>query len=170
MTVPLLGTLAVSGFANAWFFVFLVVVVAMLAAYVLAQRARRRRVLRFANLELLQSVARPARRRWRHLPAALLVASLALLTTAMAGPTHEVRVPRNRAVVILVIDVSESMVATDVAPNRLAAAKEAGKRFVDGLNPSVNLGLIAFAGSATLLMTPTTDRSAVKAAIDSLRA
>ena len=170
MTVPVLGTLSVSGFANAWFLLFFAAIAAMAAVYAVALRARRRRVLRFANLELLQSVARPARRRWRHLPAALLVASLALLTTAMAGPTHEVRVPRNRAVVILVIDVSESMVAADVAPNRLAAAKEAGKRFADELTPGINLGLVEFAGSATLLMTPTTDRSAVKAAIDSLRA
>jgi len=170
MTIPLLGTLSVSGFANAWFLLFFVAVAVMLAAYVVAQRARRRRVMRFANLDLLQSVARPRRRRWRHLPAALLVAALALLTTAMAGPTHDLRVPRNRAVVMLVIDVSESMVATDVAPNRLAAAKEAGKRFADGLTPGINLGLVEFAGNATLLMAPTTDRDAVKAAIDTLKA
>jgi Ca-activated chloride channel family protein len=88
----------------------------------------------------------------------------------MAGPTHDLRVPRNRAVVMLVIDVSESMVATDVAPNRLAAAKEAGKRFVDELTPGINLGLVEFAGTATLLMAPTVDRDAVKAAIDTLKA
>ena len=169
MTVPLLGTLGVSGFANAWFFLFLVVVVAMVLMYVVAQRARKRRVLRFANLELLQAVSKPRPRRWRHLPAALLVASLALLTTAMAGPTHDLRVPRNRAVVMLVIDVSESMVATDVAPNRLAAAKDAGNRFADELTPGISLGLVEFAGTATLLMSPTTDRDAVKAAIDTLQ-
>ena len=77
--------------------------------------------------------------------------------------------PRNRAVVMLVIDVSESMVATDVAPNRLAAAKDAGKRFADELTPGINLGLVEFAGTATLLMSPTTDRDAVKAAIDTLQ-
>jgi Ca-activated chloride channel family protein len=170
VTVPLLGTLSVSGFANAWFLLLFVVVAVMLAAYVVAQRARRRRVMRFANLDLLQSVARPRPRRWRHLPAALLVAALALLTTAMAGPTHDLRVPRNRAVVMLVIDVSESMVATDVAPNRLEAAKEAGKRFADELTPGINLGLVEFAGTATLLMAPTTDRDAVKAAIGTLKA
>jgi Ca-activated chloride channel family protein len=162
--------LSVSGFTNAWFFLFLVVVAAMVAGYVLVQRARRRRVLRFANLDLLQAVSTPRPRRWRHLPAALLVASLALLTTAMAGPTHTVRIPRNRAVVMLVIDVSESMVATDVAPNRLAAAKEAGKKFADELTPGINLGLVEFAGTATLLMSPTTDRDAVKASIDTLQA
>jgi Ca-activated chloride channel family protein len=170
MTLPPLGTLSVSGFANAWFLLFYGAIAAMLAGYVVAQRARRRRVMRFANLDLLQAVAPPRRRRWRHLPAALLVASLALLTTAMAGPTHDLRVPRNRAVVMLVIDVSESMVATDVAPNRLAAAREAGKRFVDELTPGINLGLVEFAGTATLLMAPTVDRDAVKAAIDTLKA
>ncbi|GAC1651730.1 MAG: VWA domain-containing protein [Mycobacterium sp.] len=170
MTVPLLGTLAVSGFSNPWFLSFFVVVAAMLAAYVLAQRARRRKVLRFANLDPLQAVAPPSRRRWRHLPAALLIAALALLTTAMAGPTHDIRVPRNRAVVMLVIDVSESMVATDVAPDRLTAAKEAGKRFADELTPGINLGLVEFAGTATLLIAPTTDRSAVKAAVGTLKA
>jgi Ca-activated chloride channel family protein len=170
ISVPLLGTLSVSGFANAWLLLLLVAVAVMLAAYVVAQRARRRRVMRFANLDLLQSVAQPRPRRWRHLPAALVVASLALLTTAMAGPTHELRVPRNRAVVMLVIDVSESMVATDVAPNRLAAAKGAGKRFADELTPGINLGLVEFAGTATLLMAPTTERDAVKAAIDTLKA
>jgi Ca-activated chloride channel family protein len=71
---------------------------------------------------------------------------------------------------MLVIDVSESMVATDVAPNRLAAAKEAGKRFADELTPGINLGLVEFAGTATLLMSPTTDRDAVKASIDTLKA
>lgn len=169
MTVPLLGTLAVSGFSNAWFLLFFFVVVTLLAAYVLALRARRRKVLRFANLDLLQAVAPPPRRRWRHLPAALLIAALALLTTAMAGPTHEIRVPRNRAVVMLVIDVSESMVATDVAPDRITAAKEAGNRFADELTPGINLGLVEFAGTATLLMAPTTDRDAVKAAIGTLK-
>jgi Ca-activated chloride channel family protein len=168
--IPLLGTLAVSGFSNAWFLLFFVVVAVLLAAYVLAQRARRRKVLRFANLDLLETVAPPSRRRWRHLPAALLVAALALLTTAMAGPTHQIEVPRNRAVVMLVIDVSESMVATDVAPDRLTAAKEAGKRFADELTPGINLGLVEFAGTATLLMSPTTDRAAVKAAINTLKA
>ncbi|AFM15357.1 Mg-chelatase subunit ChlD [Mycolicibacterium chubuense NBB4] len=169
MTLPLLGAFSVRDFAHPWFFLALAVVLGMLATYVVAQRRRRRRVLRFANFELLAAVSTAPRRRWRHLPAALLLASLALLTTAMAGPTHDVRVPRNRAVVMLVIDVSESMSSTDVAPNRLAAAKEAGKRFADELTPGINLGLVEFAGAATLLMAPTPDHDAVKASIDTLQ-
>ena len=107
--------------------------------------------------------------KWRHVPTILLAASLVLLTTAMAGPTSDVRIPLNRAVVMLVIDVSESMASTDVPPNRLAAAKEAGKQFADQLTPAINLGLVEFAANATLLVPPTTNRGAVKAGIDSLK-
>jgi Ca-activated chloride channel homolog len=171
MTLPLLGPLSVSGFTSAWFFLFLLVLAALVGCYVAVQFARHRRVMRFANMELLERVAPASRvRRWRHLPVALLIAALAVLTTAMAGPTHDVRVPRNRAVVMLVIDVSESMVATDVSPNRLEAAKEAGRRFADELTPGINLGLVEFAAQATLLAAPTTDRDAVKRAIDTLQA
>ena len=117
-------------------------------------------MLRFANMELLESVAPKRPSRWRHLPAILLVLSLLLFTVAMAGPTHDVRIPRNRAVVMLVIDVSQSMRATDVSPNRLAAAQEAAKQFADQLTPGINLGLIAYAGTATVLVSPTTNRDA----------
>src|SRR5258705_6294518 len=126
-------------------------------------------MLRFPNLELLESVAPKRPSRWRHVPAILLVLSLLLLTVAMAGPTHDVRIPRNRAVVMLVIDVSQSMRATDVSPNRLAAAQEAAKQFADQLTPGINLGLIAYAGTATVLVSPTTNRDASKAAIDKLQ-
>jgi Ca-activated chloride channel homolog len=168
MTLPLLGPLTLSGFQDAWFFLFLLIVPLVVALYVAMHFTRRRRTLRFANMELLERVAPSRSSRWRHVPTVLLVTSLVLLTTAMAGPTHTVRIPLNRAVVMLVIDVSESMAATDVAPNRLAAAQEAGKQFADELTPGINLGLVEFAADATLLVSPTTDRGAVKAAIDSL--
>ena len=99
----------------------------------------------------------------------LLVLSLLLLTVAMAGPTHDVRIPRNRAVVMLAIDVSQSMRATDVPPNRLAAAQDAAKQFADELTPGINLGLIAYAGTATVLVSPTTNREAIKRAVDKLQ-
>jgi Ca-activated chloride channel family protein len=169
MTLPLLGPLTLSGFQDAWFFLFLLIVPLLIALYVAGRFMRRRRVLRFANMELLESIAPSRPSRWRQLPTALLATSLVLLTTAMAGPTHDVRVPLNRAVVMLIIDVSESMAATDVAPSRLAAAQEAGRQFADELTPGINLGLVEFAATATLLVAPTTDRGAVKAAIDGLR-
>lgn len=169
MTLPLLGPMTLSGFEHPWFFLFLLVVAGLIGLYVVVQVARQKRVLRFANMELLESVAPKRPSRWRHLPAILLVASLVLLTVAMAGPTHDVRIPRNRAVVMLTIDVSQSMRATDVEPSRLAAAQEAAKQFADQLTPGINLGLIAYAGTATVLVSPTTNREATKQAIDKLQ-
>jgi Ca-activated chloride channel family protein len=120
-------------------------------------------------MELLESVAPQRPAKWRHLSAILLICSLVLLTIAMAGPQNDVRIPRNRAVVMLVIDVSQSMRATDVEPSRLAAAQEAAKQFADQLTSGINLGLIAYAGTATVLVSPTTNREATKIAIDKLQ-
>ncbi|MBV8788719.1 MAG: VWA domain-containing protein [Mycobacterium sp.] len=169
MTFPLLGPMSLSGFEHAWFFLFLLLVVGLAALYIVMQVARQRRMLRFANMELLESVAPKRPSRWRHVPAILLVASLALFTIAMAGPTNDVRIPRNRAVVMLVIDVSQSMRATDVQPTRMAAAQEAAKQFADELTPGINLGLIAYAGTATVLVSPTTNRDSTKSALDKLQ-
>jgi Ca-activated chloride channel family protein len=169
MTLPLLGPMTLSGFEHPWFFLFLLVIAGLAGLYVIVQLARQKRILRFANMELLESVAPKRPNRWRHLSAILLIASLVLLTIAMAGPTHDVRIPRNRAVVMLTIDVSQSMRATDVEPSRLAAAQEAAKQFADQLTPGINLGLIAYAGTATVLVSPTTNRDATKQAIDKLQ-
>ncbi|WP_120314253.1 VWA domain-containing protein, partial [Mycobacterium mantenii] len=94
---------------------------------------------------------------------------LALLTIALATPTHDMRIPRNRAVIMLVIDMSQSMRATDVEPNRLKAAEQAATQFAGQLTPGINLGLVGFAGTPYLLVPPTTNRGAVKAGIDSLQ-
>ena len=169
MTLPLLGPMSLTGFKYPWFLLFLFVVLALIGLYIIVQTARHKRMLRFANMELLESVAPKRPSRWRHLPAILLVLSLLLFTVAMAGPTHDVRIPRNRAVVMLVIDVSQSMRATDVSPSRLAAAQEAAKQFAEQLTPGINLGLIAYAGTATVLVSPTTNRDATKNAIDKLQ-
>lgn len=169
MNLPLIGPLSLSGFKTPAFFLFFLVVIGLIALYIVVQRARAKRILRFANMDLLESVAPKRPNRWRHLPAILLVLSLSLFTIAMAGPTNDVRIPRNRAVVMLVIDVSQSMRATDVEPSRLEAAQEAAKQFADQLTPGINLGLIAYAGTATVLVQPTTNREATKAALDKLQ-
>ena len=169
MSLPLLGPLTLSGFANKWYFLFLLVVLGLVVLYVVVQFARHKRLLRFANMELLASVAPKRPSRWRHVPPILLVCSLLLMTVGLAGPTRDVRIPRNRAVVMLVIDVSPSMQATDVSPSRLGAAEEAGKQFADDLTPGINLGLVAFGGSSLLLVSPTTNREATKAAIGKLQ-
>ena len=169
MTLPVLGPMTLTGFDHVWFFLFLFVVLGLVGLYLAMQAARRRRLLRFANTELLESVAPKRPSRWRHLATVLLMLSLVMLTIAMAGPTRDVRIPRNRAVVMLVIDVSQSMRAKDVAPSRLAATQEAAKQFVDQMTPGINLGLISYAGNATVLVSPTTNRDATKNGIDKLQ-
>ncbi|OZC66677.1 hypothetical protein CH251_22515 [Rhodococcus sp. 06-462-5] len=161
--------MSLTDFASPWWLGFLVVVVALTVGYVWIQRRKQKHVLRFSNMELLESVAPDRPNRLRHLPTALVLVGLMFLTVALAGPTADQRVPRNRATVMLVIDVSLSMEATDVEPTRLAAAQEAAKSFADGLTPGINLGLVAFAGTASVLVSPTANREATKSAIDKLQ-
>jgi len=156
-------------FAEPWWLLLLLVVAALAVGYWLMQRRRHRDVMRFTNLELLEKVV-PRRPNWmRHVPTALVLVALVLLTVALAGPTAETKVPRNRATVLLAIDVSLSMQATDVTPSRLSAAQVAAKGFADRLTPGINLGLISFAGTAAVLVSPTVDREPVKRAIDGLK-
>ncbi|MET0196475.1 MULTISPECIES: VWA domain-containing protein [Nocardiaceae] len=161
--------MSLSDFTSPWWLLFLLVVGALVAGYVVVQRRRQKNTLLFSNMELLEKVAPNRPGYWRHVPTALVLVGLLLLTVALAGPTSDQRVPRNRATVMLVIDVSLSMEATDVEPSRLAAAQEAGKSFADGLTPGINLGLVAFAGTASVLVSPTANREATKAAIDKLQ-
>jgi Ca-activated chloride channel family protein len=158
-----------SNFASPWWFLVLTVVAALAISYVLIQRRSKKHVLRFANYDLLSNVVPKQRNWWRHVPAALMIVSLALLTVALAGPTGETKVPRNRATVILVIDVSLSMESTDVAPTRIQAAQEAATKFANELPAGINLGLISFSGSAVTLVTPTTNRAPVISSIANLK-
>jgi len=161
--------LSLSGVTSPWWLLLLTVVVALAIGYVVVQFRRRRRTMRFTNLSLLEKIAPKRQGWWRHMPAVVLVVALLLLSVSLAGPTAEERVPRNRATVMLVIDVSLSMEATDVQPNRLQAAQVAAKQFTDGLPAGINLGLVSFAASATVLVSPTQDHSAVDDAIDGLK-
>ncbi|MBV6757511.1 MULTISPECIES: VWA domain-containing protein [Rhodococcus] len=161
--------MSLSQFTSPWWLLFLLVVVALVVGYVWVQRQRQKHTLRFTNYALLEKVAPSRPGRARHIPALLMVLALVFFSVALAGPTEDKRVPRNRATVILVIDVSLSMKATDVEPTRLAAAQDAAKSFADGLTPGINLGLVAFAGTASVLVSPTTNREATKVAIDNLQ-
>ncbi len=140
---------------------FGLVPLALLAVYVLVQARRRRRLRRFTEANVPQSP-------WRHLPLAVSLLCLTLLTIALATPTHDMRIPRNRAVIVLVIDMSQSMRATDVQPNRLKAAEQAASQFASQLTPGINLGLVGFAGTPYLLVPPTPQHQATVDALKKL--
>ncbi|BAW07521.1 VWA domain-containing protein [Nocardia seriolae] len=159
-------TFSLSNFTHEAWLAFLAVIALAALIYILMQQRRRRHVLRFSNMELLEKVAPRRPRAWRHVPVAITLVGLIFLTFAAAGPTAAKKVPRNRATVILVIDVSLSMKATDVPPSRIEVAQKAAKEFADNLTPGINLGLVTFAGTAAVQVSPTTNREAVKAAID----
>jgi Ca-activated chloride channel family protein len=156
-------------FSHPWWLLTLLLVVALAAAYVWNERRRRRNTMRFTNLGVLEKIAPKRPGKLRHAPVALILVALTCLVIALAGPLATEQVPRNRATVMLAIDVSLSMRATDVSPSRLQTAEQAATEFVDQLPPGINLGLVSFAGTATVLVSPTRDRDTVKRAISTLQ-
>jgi Ca-activated chloride channel family protein len=157
-------------FLASWRLVFVVAPLVLLAAYLVAQRSRRKAAVRFSSVDLLASVA-PKRPGWqRHLPAAAFLLALLTFVVAFAEPARLVRTAKQRATVVLTLDISGSMVATDVSPTRLAAAQQAARKFIQALPRGIQVGLVAFSTDANVLEAPTSDRATVLAAIDSLRA
>jgi Ca-activated chloride channel family protein len=155
-------------FLSPQWLLLLIPVALLLVGYVVIQLRRKKYVARFSNVELLGSVA-PRRPGWRrHLTVALLFVALTVLSIGVARPSAAVRLPRDRATVMLAIDVSLSMQATDVLPSRIDAAKMAAKKFVELLPPRINLGVESFARTANVLVSPTLDRASAKAAISTL--
>lgn len=151
-----------------WGLLALLPVAALAVGYLIAQRRRQRYAVRFASLPMLDRVV-PRRPRWRrHLVAAFVLTALAALGLALARPELQLRVPYDRATVMLAIDTSGSMAATDVTPNRLEAAKAAAVAFVGELPETVNVGVVSFAGSAAVVAPPTTDHEVVQRQIAGL--
>jgi Ca-activated chloride channel homolog len=157
-------------FQNPIFLPALILIPALALLYILAQRRRSSYAVRFTNLNLLASVVgrRPGVR--RHIPTALFLLGLAGLVLAAADPVLNLEVARNRASVMLVIDVSGSMDATDVVPSRLDAARSAARTLINQLPPSAEVGLVSFNTKATLLTPLTTNHDSVTSALDDLRA
>jgi len=147
----------------------LLLVAALAVGYVLQARRRPKYALRFTELDLLASVM-PKSAAWkRHVPAALLLLSLVALTTAFARPQADQQVARERATVVVALDVSLSMQAQDVSPDRITAAKGAAASFIDRLPARFNVGLVAFSGTASIVVSPTQDHSSVVAAVGGLQ-
>lgn len=150
-----------------WLFALVPVLVGV---YVLAQRRRARYAARFTNLDLLASVVTSSPGWKRHVPPIAYLLAISALLLALARPTVTHSVPEQQATVMLVIDVSGSMIATDVQPSRIAAAQSAATTFVNELPRSLKVGLVAFSSEARLLALPTTDHGAVRKSIGTLRA
>jgi Ca-activated chloride channel family protein len=148
----------------------LVLVPVALAAYLLAQRRRSRYTVRFTNLDLLANMvsAKPGWR--RHLPPAFYLLALAALLISLARPQALALVPKEQATIVLVMDVSGSMNATDVRPTRLVSSQRAATTFIEQLPEKFRVGIVSFGSIAQTLTRPTTDRAAAYEAIASLHA
>jgi len=146
----------------------LLTVPALVAGYILAQRRRKRYALRFASLSLLREALGRGPGWRRHLPPALFVLGLAVMLFALARPTAVVIRPSQEGTVILTMDVSGSMRAEDMKPNRLEAAKTAARTFVERQPSGVRIGVVSFSDNAFLVQAPTADKEEVMAALNRL--
>jgi Ca-activated chloride channel family protein len=144
----------------------LVLPVALAVGYALLAARRRRYALRFTSLELLDEVA-PDRPGWRrHVPALVLLAGIVVAALAFARPTIAADSTRTQRVVVLAVDTSLSMEATDVSPSRITAAKDAATRFLDTVPDGVAVGVVGFDGQARQLIAPTERLDAVRRVIE----
>jgi len=139
-----------------------------LLGYLALERRSSRYGVRFTNLDVLASVVEERRPWGRHLPAALLLAAVAALLIALARPTVTVAAPQERATVVLLVDVSGSMRAEDVAPTRLEAARAAMHTFLDKVPKEIRVAVVAFSDGPEVVVPPTSDRNLARAGIDLL--
>jgi Ca-activated chloride channel homolog len=140
---------------------------ALVAGYVFLLRRRKVLTLRMSNLAMVkESLGQPDYR--RHIPPVILMVGIAALIVAMARPAATLSLPGLEETVILAMDVSASMQATDIEPSRLAAAQRAAKEFVAGVPTNVRIGIVSFAGTAAIVQGPTLDHQEIDAAIDRL--
>jgi Ca-activated chloride channel family protein len=144
----------------------LLVLPILLAAYVLVLRRKKKLALRYASLALVRDAMGVGQRIRRHVPPLLFFLALAAMIVAIARPQATITLPTQHETVILAMDISGSMRATDVEPNRLVAAQNAAKQFVAEQPENVRIGVVAFAGTATVAQAPTRNREDVVAAID----
>lgn len=156
-------------FLNATWLLVLIAVLGLIGLYLILQLRRKSYAARFTNVDLLGRIA-PKRPGWRrHIAFALMICALGTLTLAMAEPATEVKVPRDRATVCMALDVSLSMEAKDIKPNRFEAMKTSATAFVKRLPQGINLGLVSFSGTANVVQPPTTDRNSVVNGINNLQ-
>jgi Ca-activated chloride channel family protein len=144
----------------------LLLIPALVGAYIVALRRRKRAAVRYASLTLVRDALGPGQRIRRHIPPLLLLLALTAAIFALARPTASVVLPSQFMTIAMAMDVSLSMRATDVEPNRLVAAQNAAKAFIEELPANVRLGIVSFAGTAAVVQTPTENKQDMLAAID----
>ncbi|MCB0035793.1 MAG: VWA domain-containing protein, partial [Anaerolineales bacterium] len=151
-----------------WLLSFLMLIPLLIAAYIWMLRRKRRYAIRYSSLSLIRE-ALPKRSRWRqHLPFALFLLALTSLITAMSRPVAEVEIPLSRTTIILALDVSRSMCATDVSPNRLTIAQDAALAFIEDQVDGTRIGVVAFAGFGEMIVPLTNDKEVLQEAIRNL--
>jgi Ca-activated chloride channel family protein len=150
------------------FLVLLGLIPLAIGVYIWMLRRRRRLAVRYSSLSLVRAAA--PRRSWlrRHLPFALFAVALTSLVMALSRPVAIASVPYGQATIVLAIDVSRSMCATDIEPNRLEAAQAAALSFIERQQRGTQIGIVAFAGFAEVIQPPTNDRDALRAAVEGL--
>jgi Ca-activated chloride channel homolog len=144
----------------------LLVAPALVAAYVALLRRQKKRAVRYADVGLVKEAMGPRQRFRRHIPPLLLLIAVVALIIAMAGPSTTITLPSQKETIILVMDVSLSMGARDVDPNRITAAQAAAKAFVEDHPKDVRIGIVAFGATASLVQPPTQNQEDLLAAID----
>ena len=147
----------------------LVLVPLLIAWYIWLLRRKNQAVLRYASLNIVKEAMGPGQRIRRHIPPFLFLLALIALLVALARPTALLTLPSERQTVVLAIDVSGSMSATDVKPTRMRAAQDAAKVFVNGQPRSTRLGIVSFAGTAAVVQAPTDNREDIFGAIERLQ-
>ena len=157
-------------FISPYLLMGLALVPILCATYLFAQRRRRAYAVRFTNLALLKKVVGKGPGARRHIPPLLFLIGLAALLISLARPVAVLALPREQSTVMLVMDVSASMTAADMQPNRMEAARQAARTFVENLPPHVSVGLATFNDRAALAAPITRDHEMVLNAIDAVQA
>src|SRR5512132_2093209 len=144
----------------------LLLVPALVAAYFFLLRRKKEAALRYASLSMVKEAMGASQRFRRHIPPLLFLTALVVMIVAIARPAAVITLPSQHQTIILAMDVSGSMRAMDVQPNRISAAQAAAKAFVAEQPANVRIGVVAFAGTASVVQAPTQNREDIIAAID----
>lgn len=149
-----------------WMLLTFLLVPLLIAIYIWNLRRKRKYAVRYSSIALIRD-ALPRHSRWRqHLPFVFFVLAIAALSLAVARPTRAMKIPQSRTTIILALDVSRSMCAIDVPPNRLTVAQEAALAFIDEQADDTRIGLVAFAGFAEVVVPPTHDKDQLTDAVE----